>query len=133
MPDREHVTEIVSAYVRRNTLATDQLPNLIATVHDALAQIERGEAPVEPLVPKVPIRRSIQPDAITCLDCGRRANMLKRHLMIAHQLTPDAYRERWGLNADYPLVAPNYATRRSALAKAAGLGKNRGGRAKAAQ
>jgi hypothetical protein len=89
----------------------------------------RGGGQPEPAIgpePAVPIRRSIQPDAITCLDCGRPQKMLKRHLTTAHQLTPDEYRKRWGLKSDYPMSAPNYTARRSELAKSYGLGK--GGR-----
>lgn len=129
MPDLDKVTTIVSAYARRNSLAADQLPALIATVHGALASIESGEISQNEIgrpEPAVSIRRSVQPDAITCLDCGRKASMLKRHLLTAHQLTPDTYRERWGLKSDYPMVAPNYAARRSQMAKSLGLG--RGGR-----
>lgn len=131
MPEREHVTRIVSAYARRNPLSADQLPALIATVHAAFAGIESGglsEPAKERHVPAVPMRRAVQPDAITCLDCGYRGQMLKRHLMTAHNLSPDDYRKRWGLKDDYPMVAPNYAARRSELAKSIGLG--RGGRAK---
>ena len=125
MADKEHVAKIVSAYAKRNTLAADQLPTLIATVHAALASIEGGGPPAPAIAPEpaVPIRRSIQPDAITCLDCGFRGKMLKRHLMTAHQLTPDAYRVRWGLKDDYPMVAPSYAARRSEMAKSIGLGR----------
>jgi predicted transcriptional regulator len=124
MPDREHVAKIVSAYAKRNTLAADQLPILIAAVHSALTRLDGGVVPepAKELVPAVPIRRSIQPDAITCLDCGYRGKMLKRHLT-KHQLTPAAYRERWGLKSDYPMVAPNYTARRSELAKSFGLGQ----------
>jgi predicted transcriptional regulator len=133
MPDREHVTKIVSAYAKRNVLAADQLPALIATVHGALARVEGGRLP-EPAKgqpePAVSVRRSVQPDAITCLDCGYRGKMLKRHLMTAHQLTPDAYRERWGLRRDYPMVAPNYAASRSELAKSFGFGRQSEGRVK---
>jgi predicted transcriptional regulator len=128
MPNREHVAKIVSAYAKRNALAADQLPALIATVHGALAAIEDGGALPEPakeLAPAVPIRRSVQPEAITCLDCGHRGKLLKRHLTQAHQLTPATYRERWGLARDYPMVAPNYTARRSELAKAIGLGIRR--------
>jgi MucR family transcriptional regulator, transcriptional regulator of exopolysaccharide biosynthesis len=125
MPDGEHVAKIVSAYMKRNPLAADQLPALIATVHAALAGIEGGGVP-EPAIrpePAVPIRRSIQPDTITCLDCGHRQRMLKRHLRIAHQLNPDEYRKRWGLKSDYPMTAPNYTARRSEFAKSYGLGR----------
>lgn len=125
MPDREHVAKIVSAYAKRNPLAADQLPALIATVHTALASIEGGGPPTPAIgpTPAVPIRRSIQPDAITCLDCGHRQKILKRHIMTAHQLTPDGYRVRWGLKRDYPMVAPNYTARRRELAKSIGLGQ----------
>jgi len=134
MHDREHVSKIVSAYAKRNPLPADQLPVLIATVHAALTGIEGGEQPEpakEKLVPAVPIRRSVQPDAITCLDCGRPQKMLKRHLMTAHKLLPDDYRKRWGLKDDYPMVASNYAARRSELAKSIGLGNRGRPRAKA--
>jgi predicted transcriptional regulator len=125
MPDTAHVTKIVSAYAKRNSLAADQLPTLIATVHRAFASIESGaqvEAAARP-EPAVPIRRSVQPDAITCLECGFEAKMIRRHLMSSHEMSPEAYRERWGLKKDYPLVAPNYAARRSDLAKSIGLGR----------
>jgi predicted transcriptional regulator len=128
MPDRAHVTKIVSAYAKRNQLPVDQLPALITTVHAALASIEGGGQPHPPpvtLAPAVPIRRSVQPDAITCLDCGRHQRTLKRHLMAAHKLTVDEYRKRWGLKNDYPMVAPNSTVRRSELAKSIGLGIRR--------
>jgi predicted transcriptional regulator len=126
MPDREHVATIVSAYAKRNVLAPDQLPALIAMVHGALARVEGGglpEPPKGPPEPAVSVRRSVQPDAITCLDCGYRGKMLKRHLT-KHHLTPAAYRERWGLRRDYPMVSPNYAARRRELAKSIGLGRH---------
>jgi predicted transcriptional regulator len=125
MPDREHVTKIVSAYAKRNTLTADQLSALIATVHGALVGIESGGLPepaTELLVPAVSVRRSVQPDAITCLDCGYSGKMIRRHLT-KHQLTPETYRERWGLKHDYPLIAPNYSARRSEMAKSIGLGQ----------
>jgi len=125
MAEMEHVAKIVSAYAKRNQLPPDQLPALIATVHAALASVEGGGQP-EPAIgpePAVPIRRSVQPDTITCLDCGRPQKMLKRHLTTAHQLTPDEYRKRWGLKSDYPMSAPNYTARRSELAKSIGLGR----------
>jgi predicted transcriptional regulator len=127
MPDREHVAKIVSAYAKRNPLPADQLPTLIAVVHNALTGLEGGvvREPANELVPAVPIRRSIQPDTITCLDCGYRGKMLKRHLMSAHQLTSNDYRQRWGLKNDYPMVAPTYAASRSELAKSFGLGTRR--------
>jgi predicted transcriptional regulator len=127
MPDRAHVVKIVSAYAKRNTLAADQLPALIATVHGALASIGGGglPEPAKELVPAVPVRRSVRPDAITCLDCGRHQRVLKRHLMTAHQLTVDEYRKRWGLKSDYPMVAPNSTVRRREIAKSIGLGVRR--------
>ena len=136
MPDREHVAKIVSAYAKRNPLAADQLPALIATVHAALASIEGGGLPAPAIGPEpaVPIRRSVQPDVIICLDCGYRGKMLKRHLMGSHQLTPGDYRKRWGLKDDYPMVAPSYRARRSELAKSIGLGtRSRGRRSRASQ
>ena len=125
MPDREHVAKIVAAYAKRNVLPSDQLPTLIATVHVALAGVEGGRSP-EPtgeLVPAVSVRRSVRPDTIICLDCGRPQKMLKRHIAVAHSMSADEYRRRWGLSRDYPLVAPNYHARRSELAKSLGLGK----------
>jgi predicted transcriptional regulator len=128
MVDKDHVAKIVSAYAKNNTLTIDQLPGLIASVHAALAGTggnEPPEAAKQALVPAVPVRRSIQPNAFTCLDCGYRGKMLKRHLHNAHGLSVEAYRERWGLKRDYPVVAPTYAARRSELAKAVGLGRRR--------
>jgi predicted transcriptional regulator len=128
MPYRELVATIVAAYARNNSLQTDQLAALIAAVHAALAGIEgdgRSEPP-KPLTPAVPVRRSVTPSTVTCLDCGYEGKMLKRHLNNAHGLTPDAYRERWKLKPDYPVVAPDYAIRRSELARSFGLGKHRG-------
>ena len=120
---KEQVAEIVAAYVRKNLVAATELPSLINQVNQTLSSLGQPLAAPAMLSPAVPIKRSVQPEAITCLDCGHRQRILKRHLMTAHQLTPAAYRERWGLKADYPLVAPSYAARRSELAKAAGLGK----------
>ena len=131
MVDKENVAKIVSAYAKKNALSADQLPALIASVHAALAGVGDGGAPSEApkaLVPAVPVRRSIQPNAITCLDCGYQGKMLKRHLQSAHGATVDAYRERWGLKPDYPMVAPAYAARRSELAKTIGLGTRGRGR-----
>jgi predicted transcriptional regulator len=125
---KEQVAEIVAAYVGHNTIAPDQLPALITTINQAL--IGLGQAPAAApaaLSPAAPIRRSVGDDAITCLDCGYKGQMLKRHLTTSHSMTPESYRERWKLAADYPMVAPNYAARRSELAKAIGLG-TRGGR-----
>ncbi len=115
---------IVEAQVSNNAIAVADLPNLIATVREALAEIGEGRAPKGE--PAVSIGRSVRPDYIVCLEDGEKYKMLKRHLRTAHELTPDAYRERWGLARDYPLVAPKYAERRSALAKKIGLGRKVG-------
>jgi predicted transcriptional regulator len=122
--------DIVSAYVGSNTTSAADLPALIRQVHDALAGIVRGEsaAPAaEPQKPAVPIRKSITPDYIICLEDGRPYKSLKRHLAASYGLTPQTYREKWGLPKDYPMVAASYAASRSALAKSTGLGQ--GGRA----
>jgi predicted transcriptional regulator len=131
-PLRTFTATIVAAYIGRNPTPLDQLPGVISTVHDALAGLGQPTvvAPVETAKAAVPIRKSITPDFIVCLDCGQRSKMLKRHLMTAHGLTPDEYRHKWGLSRDYPMTAPNYTNERSALAKQIGLG--RGGRAIAA-
>jgi predicted transcriptional regulator len=119
---KEQVAEIVAAYVRKNSIDAAALPGLIANVGQSLATLVEPSAP-EPLTPAVPIRRSIANDAITCLDCGYKGKLLKRHLTTAHGLSPEEYRNRWSLPSDYPIVAPAYAARRSALAKSAGLGQ----------
>jgi predicted transcriptional regulator len=120
----EHVAEIVSAFVKRNHVPSTELPALIASVSQSLAGL--GQAPVVPpssLVPAVSIRRSIGADALICLDCGFKSKMLKRHVSTAHGMTPDEYRAKWRLTADYPMVAKNYAMRRRELAMASGLGR----------
>jgi predicted transcriptional regulator len=117
------VTRIVSAYVGKNPVRADDLPGLIRIVHDALRS---GGTPVEdarPLVPAVPIRRSIHADHITCLECGTPHKTLKRHLRSGHDLSVDQYRAKWGLPKDYPVVASDYTAVRSALAKRIGLGR----------
>ena len=122
---------IVSAHVERNPVAPEQLPELIRGVHRALGGLDQDSvaSPAGPArcEPAVPIRRSVAHDRITCLECGVRMAMLKRHLASAHDLTPEAYRERWGLGRDYPMVAPDYAEVRSGMAKRAGLGRGRRG------
>ena len=117
-------TSIVSAYVAHNNLPAGELTALIASTHAALAKLGgEPEAPAAaPLVPAVPIRNSVTPDAIICLEDGKAFKSLKRHLS-KFGLTPDQYRAKWGLPSDYPMVAPNYAEARSALAKAIGLGR----------
>jgi predicted transcriptional regulator len=124
---KEQVAEIVAAYVGHNTVAPDQLPTLIRTISQALAGLEQeAGAPREsPLTPAVSVRRSVSPDKITCLDCGWSGQMVKRHLTTAHGMSVDEYRTRWGLASDYPMVARNYAARRSELAKSLGLGTRR--------
>jgi predicted transcriptional regulator len=116
-------TQIVAAYVANNTVAVNDLPALIRQVHAALANVG-GTAEVAPERPQpaVPIKRSVLPDYIVCLEDGKKLKMLKRHLKTAFNMTPEEYRERWDLPPDYPMVAPNYASQRSRLAKEIGLG-----------
>ena len=129
---KEQVAEIVAAYVGHNTISSDQLPALISNVSAALSALGKPVAATpEALTPAVPIRRSITADKIICLDCGWSGQMLRRHLHAAHALEPQRYRERWKLAPDYPMTAPNYASRRSELAKTIGLGKRPGTRRKA--
>ena len=118
-------TTVVSSYVRHNPLPMDQLPGLIQQVHSAFHRLNQTAGPTKKLNPAVSIKKSVQPNAIICLDCGRSAKMLKRHLATAHGLTPEAFRQRWGLAADYPMVAPNYAEQRSKMARKIGLGTRR--------
>jgi len=115
-------TKIVASHVANNAVVVGDLPKLIQQVFEALSRVSAGAAPPEKPQPAVPIKRSVTPDYIVCLDDGKKLKMLKGHLKTSHGLTPDAYRERWGLPADYPMVAPNYAAQRSALAKKIGLG-----------
>ena len=121
-----NVADIVAAFVGNNTVPTAEVPALIASVHASLSSLgaPQPEAVVE-LVPAVPVRKSITPDYIVCLEDGRKLKSLKRHLLAAFGLTPEAYREKWGLPKDYPMVAPNYAAARSELAKRIGLGQMR--------
>jgi predicted transcriptional regulator len=118
--------DIVAAHVSNNSVAVNDLPNLIQNVHAALNGISGKPAAAEPKPePKVPIRSSVKPDFIVCLEDGKRLKMLKRHLMTHYNMTPDQYRQKWGLAADYPMVAPNYAEQRRSLAKSIGLGTKR--------
>jgi predicted transcriptional regulator len=119
--------EIVSAYVSNNTVASSDIPALINQVHGALLRVSSGQvgASSEPLKPAVPVKRSINPDFIVCLEDGKKFKSLKRHLRTQYGITPEQYREKWGLPADYPMVAPNYAAARSQLAKQMGLGQQR--------
>ena len=124
----EMTADIVSAYVGNNTVSAAELPALIQSVHRALAGVSGGAEVVEaaPRDPAVPIRRSITPDFIICLEDGRKFKSLKRHLRTKYNMSPEDYRAKWGLPKDYPMVAPNYAKARSDLAKQMGLGQ--GGR-----
>ena len=117
--------DIVAAYVSQNTISPGELPALIGSVSTAL----RGQLPQpepEPQEPAVPIRRSVSPEAITCLECGKKFKSIRRHLQNAHGLSPDEYRTKWDLPRDYPMAAPEYAERRSTLAKSMGLGRKSG-------
>ena len=124
----EKTADIVSAYVGNNSVAAADLPNLIQSVHRALAGISTGSdvQEVAPKEPAVPVRRSITPDHLVCLEDGRKFKSLKRHLRTKYNMSPEEYRAKWGLPKDYPMVAPNYAKARSDLAKQMGLGQ--GGR-----
>ena len=124
----EMTAEIVAAYVENNTVASAELPGLIQSVHRALTGVTAGPETVEapPKEPAVPVRRSITPDHLVCLEDGRKFKSLKRHLRTKYNMSPEEYRTKWGLPKDYPMVAPNYAKARSELAKQMGLGQ--GGR-----
>ena len=117
--------DIVAAHVSNNSVAVNDLPQLISNVHGALNGLYGRSAPEVKPEPKVAIRSSIKPDYIVCLEDGKKLKMLKRHLMTHYQMTPDQYRQKWGLSADYPMVAPNYAEQRRKLAKSIGLGTKR--------
>jgi predicted transcriptional regulator len=120
-------SEIVAAYVRNNPLPTADLPSLVRAVHSALIgspEIKTTE-PQAPQIPAVPVKKSVTPNYIICLEDGRKFKTLKRHLKAAYGMTPEQYREKWGLPEDYPMVASNYSTTRSTLAKGMGLGRIR--------
>lgn len=120
----DHVADIVSAHVSNNLVSAADLPGLIQSVYASLAALGQAPEPVdEKLTPSVSIRASVKPDAVTCLDCGAKMKMLKRHLGTDHGLTPAEYRARWNLPADYPMVAPDYAAKRKELAVRIGLGR----------
>ena len=124
----ELVADIVSAFISNNSVPASELPALIDSVHTALNRVGSGstQPPAEePKAPAVPIKKSVQPDYIVCLDDGKRFKSLKRHLRTVYNMTPDQYRAKWGLRPDYPMVAPNYAAARSQLAKQIGLGARR--------
>ena len=118
---------IVSAYVSNNTVPSAEIPNLIGQIHSALLRVSGGQAPTpaEPLKPAVPLKRSITSDYLVCLEDGKKFKSLKRHLRTQYGMTPEQYREKWGLPPDDPMVAPNYAAARSQLAKQMGLGQQR--------
>lgn len=119
---------VVAAYVGHNTVAATDLPGLIAAVHRALVNLGApAAAPAEELKPAVPVKKSVQPEFIVCLEDGKRFKSLKRHLRTAYGMTPDDYRAKWGLPDTYPMVAPAYAAQRSELAKNMGLGQSRRG------
>ncbi|MGE4217988.1 MAG: MucR family transcriptional regulator [Alphaproteobacteria bacterium] len=116
-------SEIVAAHVSNNTVALADLPGLIEQVYRTLATVGGSvEPPTDRPTPAVPVKKSVTPEYIVCLEDGKKLKMLKRHLKTAYNMTPEEYRERWGLPADYPMVAPNYAKQRSRLAKQIGLG-----------
>jgi predicted transcriptional regulator len=136
------VTEIVVAYLSHNTVAMNEIPRLIAETRAALANSGHGNgahangiatrpSAIADREPAVPVKKSVTPDYLICLEDGIKLKMLKRHLRTAYDMTPEQYRERWGLPADYPMVAPNYAKKRSSLAREFGLGK--GGRKRPAR
>ncbi len=123
----ELAADIVSAYVSNNSVPTGDLPGLISEVHLALARVGNGAAEASAQAPKpaIAIKKSVTPDYIICLEDGKKFKSLKRHLRTQYNLTPEQYREKWGLAPDYPMVAPNYAKARSDLAKEMGLGQQR--------
>lgn len=118
---------IVSAYVSNNTTSASELPALISQVHGALMRVASGQAEAvsEPAKPAVPVKKSMTSDYLVCLEDGKKFKSLKRHLRTQYNMTPEQYREKWGLPPDYPMVAPNYAVARSQLAKKMGLGQQR--------
>lgn len=121
---REAAAQIVAAHVSRNIVPTSEMPGLIQTVYQTLSNLGQPEVvPSQKLTPAVSIRRSIEPDYLVCLEDGKKLKMLKRYLRATYNLSPDEYRDKWGLPPDYPMVAPNYAQQRSRLAKEIGLGR----------
>jgi len=115
--------QIVSAHVRHNAVSPDALPALIQEVYKTLTNVAKQPVQAEKPIPAVPVKQSIRQDRIICLEDGKSFSMLKRHLTTDHKMTPQQYREKWGLPRDYPMVAPNYAQTRSTLAKKIGLGR----------
>ncbi|MEX2618102.1 MAG: MucR family transcriptional regulator [Alphaproteobacteria bacterium] len=127
-------TEVVSAYVGNNTLPPAKIPEVINSVFGTLRTLDSGGSHMNGDRPKpaVPIRKSITPDFLVCLEDGKKLKMLKRHLRTTYSMTPEEYRTKWGLEADYPMVAPNYSAQRSSFAKRIGLGRGRSGNASSA-
>lgn len=132
MPDPENMADvlgltaqIVSAHVSNNAVTPEALPGLISEVYRTLANVSQVPAEPEKPQPAVAVKKSVTPDYLICLEDGKKLKMLKRHLMTAYNMTPEQYRERWGLPPDYPMVAPNYAEQRRNLAKKIGLGTRR--------
>jgi predicted transcriptional regulator len=128
----ELAADIVSAYVSNNSVSASDLPSLIGDVHGALLRVSTGvqEVQVEAPKPAVSVKKSVTPDHIVCLEDGKKFKSLKRHLRTQYNMSPEEYREKWGLPSDYPMVAPNYAAARSNLAKQMGLGQQRRRRAR---
>jgi predicted transcriptional regulator len=124
------VTEIVAAYVSKNPVPASELPTIIKNVRATLGDLANGDARGLPRAPAVPVRKSVQPDFIVCLEDGKKLKMLKRYLRSRYKLSPSEYRDRWNLPPDYPMVAPNYAQKRSDFAKKFGLGKGEGRKGK---
>jgi predicted transcriptional regulator len=126
----ELAADIVSAYVSNNSVSAGDLPGIINEVHSALVKVSSGAAEPQAEAPKpaVPVKRSVTPDYIICLEDGKKFKSLKRHLRTQYNMSPEEYREKWGLATDYPMVAPSYAAARSELAKKMGLGQQRGRR-----
>ncbi len=125
----ELVSKIVSAYVSKISLPSGELPQLIWTVHEALKSTDQAASSLPE--PAVPIKKSVTPDYVICLEDGKKMKMLKRHLRNSYGMSPDEYRQRWGLPSDYPMVAPKYAAKRSELAKKIGLGRKAGQKVRA--
>ena len=123
----DQTANIVAAYVSKNAVPPNEISSLINQVHAALVRVAAGHGDVhgEPLKPAVPVKKSIAPDYLVCLEDGKKFKSLKRHLRTQYNMTPEQYREKWDLPADYPMVAPNYAAARSQLAKQMGLGQQR--------
>ena len=123
------VTDIVSAYVSYNTISSGDIPELVRTVHTSLQGVQSPNAAEEKeqvQKPAVPVRRSVQPDYLICLEDGKKLKMLKRYLRTQYDISPEEYRRKWNLPSDYPMVAPNYSAQRSNFAKSIGLGRRRG-------